>query len=206
MIKVTKKLSMTVCAIGLGAAIVGTPDLANAQDRYIGEIVHNGYTFCPRGTLKAEGQLLPIAQHTALFSLYGTYYGGDGRTSFGLPDLRGRVAVGQGTGPGLPRVSLGQKLGTETVALNALNMPAHSHRVNANNLDGDKPGPGGKLLAAAPPNGAGSETIYSTQGATTQLKAEMISPTGNSTAVDIMDPYFVTNYCVIITGIYPSRS
>lgn len=205
MIRLTKKLSMTICAIGLGAGLVGTPDLANAQDRYLGEIINNGFNFCPRGTAEAAGQLLSISQYTALFSLYGTYYGGDGRTTFGLPDLRGRVAVGQGAGAGLPNVNMGQKIGTETVVLNALNLSAHSHAVNANNLDGDKPGPGGKLLAAAPPNGAGSETIYSTQGATTQLKAEMISPTGNSAPVDIMDPFLAINYCVVMDGLFPSR-
>ncbi|MCJ7874802.1 tail fiber protein [Phaeobacter sp. J2-8] len=205
MTKFSKHLVMAASALGLGAVLAGMPDQAAAQDRYIGEIMYNGYTFCPRNTLRAEGQLLPISQHTALFSLYGTTYGGDGRSTFGLPDLSGRVPIGQGTGPGLSPIRLGEKVGTEDITLNETHLANHKHAVNATNSDGNKPGPGGKLLAAAPPNGTGSETIYSDRAATTQMNPEMIAETGGNLPVQVMDPYLVINYCVVLTGIYPSR-
>ncbi|WP_284126056.1 phage tail protein [Parerythrobacter aestuarii] len=100
--------------IAAGAALVAatalpTSTAAQSGDRYLGEIIMVGMNFCPRGTLEADGRLLPISQNTALFSLLGTMYGGDGRTTFALPDLRGRVPVGQGRGPGLDPVRLGEK-------------------------------------------------------------------------------------------------
>lgn len=206
MTKFTKYLTVTASVIGLSAVIAGMPDQALAQDRYLGEIVYNGYNFCPRNTASAAGQLLPISQYTALFSLYGTTFGGDGRTTFGLPDMRGRVPIGQGTGAGLPQVRVGERTGIEAVTLLLTNLANHKHTVNANNLDGDKPGPGNKLLAAAPPSGTGSETIYSDQPANVQMKETMLSDTGENLPVQVMDPYLVINYCVLLTGIYPSRS
>lgn len=103
------KLTPLLAAFGLlGVTGLSAPE-ADAQERYLGEIITFGGNFCPRGMMKAEGQLLPIAQNTALFSLYGTFYGGDGRTTFALPDLRGRSFVGAGQGPGLENQHLGQK-------------------------------------------------------------------------------------------------
>jgi microcystin-dependent protein len=200
-----KHVTLAAAALGLAAAFFGAPNQAQAQERYVGEIIYNGYTFCPRGTLRAEGQLLPITQYTALFSLYGTTYGGDGRTTFALPDLRGRVPIGQGTGAGLSNVRMGSKSGFQTVTLLESHLASHSHVVNANNLDGNKPGPGGKLLAAAPPSGAGSETIYSTAPVSVQMNPEMLATTGQNAPVPVMDPYLVINYCVLLTGVFPSR-
>lgn len=192
--------------LALAATFSGAPDRATAgPNPYIGDIVAVGENFCPRSWAEAAGQLLPISNYTALFSLLGTTYGGDGRTTFGLPDLRGRRAMGQGNGPGLTQRREGQKLGAETQTLTSAQLPSHSHAVNANNLDGDKPGPGNKILAAAPPGGTGSETIYSDQGPTTQMSAQMIANAGSGQPFDVVDPYLVMRYCIALQGIYPSR-
>lgn len=187
-------------------ALALAPAPTVAQDVYIGQIVIVGENFCPRGTASAEGQLLAIASNTALFSLYGTFYGGDGRTTFGLPDLRGRRAMGQGTGPGLTPRSEGQRGGAETVTLTERELPAHSHAVNATNADGDQPGPGGKILAAAPPNGAGSETIYSDQPANRAMSDAMIERTGAAAPIDLKSPFVALRYCVALQGVFPSRN
>lgn len=199
--------STAVSVLALAATMAATPDQASAgTEAYIGDIISVGYNFCPRGWASAEGQLLAISSNTALFSLIGTAYGGDGRTTFGLPDLRGRVAKSQGTGPGLTARVQGQKFGAEGLVLSQGQMPAHNHMVNANNLDGDLPGPGGKLLAAAPVNGSGSETIYSDQPATVQMSTAMIANAGSSQTFNVEDPYLVMRYCIAVQGVYPSRS
>ncbi len=118
-----KKQSMKLGALAASMAIAGSAmatQPANASsDPFIGEIMAVGYTFCPRGWTDAAGQLLPINSYQALFSLYGTTYGGDGRTTFGLPDLRGRTAMGQGRGPGLPPAMLGQRKGGNQVTVSS---------------------------------------------------------------------------------------
>ncbi len=196
-----------VSAIALAATALFAPQKAEAgANPFLGDIVAVGETFCPRGWIAAEGQLLPIASNTALFSLLGTTYGGDGRTTFAVPDLRGRRAMGNGSGAGLTPRSEGERFGYYETTVTALQMPPHSHAVNANNLDGDKPGPGRKLLAAAPPNGAGSETIYSTQGPTVQMSSQMIGYTGGNQPLNIQDSFVVLRYCIATQGIFPSRS
>lgn len=192
--------------LAFAATLSGTPDRAAAgANPYLGDILAVGETFCPRGWVAADGQLLPISSNTALFSLLGTTFGGDGRTTFGLPDLRGRAAMGLGRGPGLTQRTIGQKLGAEGVVLNSLQLPSHTHAVNANNLDGDRPGPGGKLLAAAPPNGAGSETIYSDQPHNRTMSTQMIGHTGGAQPLGVQDPFLVMRYCVATVGEYPPR-
>lgn len=194
-------------AMALGATTFALPDRAQAgPNPYIGELMIVGFNFCPRGWIAAEGQLLAINSYQALFSLYGTNYGGDGRTSFGMPDLRGRVAIGEGSGPGLPFATLGAKSGAEQEVMTEAKMPSHNHAVNANNLDGDKAGPGGKLLAAAPTGGAGNETIYSTSTANKTMAATMITSTGNGAAFSIQDPKLGLLHCVSTEGLFPSRN
>ncbi|MFT4742287.1 MAG: microcystin-dependent protein [Yoonia sp.] len=203
-----KRVTCTAVSIfTLAAAFSATPDPAAAgPEPVLGDIIAVAYDFCPRGWASAEGQLLPISSNTALFSLLVTTYGGDGRTTFGLPDLRGRIAASEGNGPGLTSRRQGAQMGTEGVVLSSSQLPAHSHDVNANNLDGDKGGPGGKVLAAAPPSGTGSETIYSDQPATRQMSAQMIATSGGSAVFNVQDPYLVMRYCIAIEGIYPSRN
>lgn len=203
------KRSAFICTLGFGLAVGGglVPETAKAgTDPFIGDIIAVGYNFCPRGWMSAEGQILSIASNTALFSLIGVTYGGNGTTTFGLPDLRGRGAMGQGTGPGLTPRSQGQMVGAEAVTLSVNQLPSHSHAVNANNLDGDLPGPGGKLLAAAPPSGVGSETIYSDQAPNVTMSSAMIGASGQSQPFDVEDPTLVMRYCIAIEGIFPSRN
>lgn len=197
----------TVPALALAVAVFAAPHHAAASsDPLIGEIAPTGITgFCPRGWADASGQILPIASNTALFSLLGTTFGGDGRTSFGLPDLRSRHPIGAGTGPGLQPRSLGQKAGIESTVLTTQQLAAHSHLVNATNSDGDKPGPGSKILAAAPMAGVGQETIYSTADATVQMSPTMISVTGSHLPVSVVDPTLVIRYCIALQGVFPSR-
>ncbi|MGB3242890.1 MAG: tail fiber protein [Sulfitobacter sp.] len=195
-----------VSVFAIAAAFSGIPDTGSAgPNPFLGDIVAGGYNFCPRGWAKAEGQLLAISQNTALFSLIGVTYGGDGQTTFGLPDLRGRIAMGLGTGPGLSPNSMGGKSGAETQSLTVNQMPGHAHAVNANNLDGDRPGPGDKLLAAAPPSGTGSETIYSDQAPTRQMASTMIANAGQGQPLSVQDPYLVMTYCIATSGQYPTR-
>lgn len=206
--KYLKRVTCTAVSIfTLAATFSATPDPAAAgPEPFIGDIIAVGYDFCPRSWASAEGQLLPIANNTALFSLIGTTYGGDGRTSFGLPDLRGRIAASQGRGPGLTQRHQGSKIVTEAIVLSEGQLPAHSHDVNANNLDGDKSGPANKVLAAAPPSGTGSETIYSDQPPTRQMSDKMIANAGGSAWFNVEDPYLVMRYCIALDGVYPSRS
>ena len=173
---------------------------ANAQEPFIGEIRMFAGNFAPRGWAKCEGQLLAINQYNALFSILGTRYGGDGHTTFALPDLRGRVAIGSGTGPGLTPRSLSQRSGSETNMLTVANLPAHNHSINAVTADGNTSVPGGNLPA-------GTKLLdkeYSDATATTTMNATMVSSTGGGQAVNNMQPYLTVTYIIALQGIYPS--
>lgn len=173
---------------------------------YIGQVYLVGYNFAARGFALTEGQLLPINQYTALFSLLGTAFGGDGRITFGLPDLRGRCAIGQGNGPGLSSRRLGERGGHETTTLTTASMPSHTHGVVATKAPGDKGGPGDKYLAA----GHGDETIYHDgppSATDSKIMAKgMLQNTGGGQAHANMQPYLVMNYQIALTGVFPSRS
>ena len=175
---------------------------ANAQDPFIGEIRMFAGNFAPRGWAKCEGQLLAISQYNALFSILGTRYGGDGRTTLALPDLRGRVAIGSGSGPGLTPRSLSQRSGSETNMLTVANLPAHNHSINAVTADGNTSVPGGNLPA-------GTKLLdkeYSDATATTTMNATMVSSTGGGQAVNNMQPYLTVTYIIALQGLYPSRN
>jgi microcystin-dependent protein len=182
----------------------------------IGEIRLFGGTFAPRTWAFCDGQLMSIAQNTALFSILGTTYGGDGRTTFGLPDLRGRTAIGQGTGPGLSPRNLGEKSGVPTTTLTQASMPSHNHLV-ANvetslqlgaGAAGTTTGAGNSLAAAS------SSNIYATvdPNPAAQLKAGSVSTnvtvgnTGSGTPFDNMNPYLTLRYVICLQGIFPSRN
>jgi microcystin-dependent protein len=138
-------LAATAVIAGLGGSA------ATAQDSYLGEIKLFGFNFCPRTTLPAHGQLLGIAENSALFSLLGTTYGGDGRTTFALPDMRGRSAIGQGQGPGLPNYAMGSKGGATQVTISPAQMPAHTHSATGTPsgvpTPGNSPNPAGNAPA-----------------------------------------------------------
>lgn len=189
-------------------------------DPYVGEIEMVGFNFAPVGWATCDGQALPIAQNTALFSLLGTQYGGDGRTYFNLPDLRGRVAIHQGQGPGLSYRVQGESGGQETITLTRAQMPFHSHTattsvtvassLNAFSGNGAVENPAGNVIAKVPrefqysavaPNvSMRSGAVTSTASAATTVDAE-----GSSQPVDIMPPYLTVNFIIALQGIFPSR-
>ncbi|GAA3646109.1 phage tail protein [Flavivirga jejuensis] len=175
----------------------------NAQEAYLGDIKLTAISFNQRGWVSCEGQLLAISQNTALFSLLGTTYGGDGRTTFGLPDLRGRVPMGVGSGPGLPSYREGQKGGSTTNTLTVANLPAHNHTVNAVLEDGNQSVPTSNLPA-------GTKLLdkeYSdASAANTTMNSGMINNTGGSQAVNNMQPYTVVRYVICTSGLFPSRN
>lgn len=177
---------------------------ANAQqvEVFLGEIRMFAGNFAPTGWAFCQGQLLPIAQNQALFALLGTTYGGDGRTTFALPDLRGRVPVGFGQGPGLSYKDLGQQFGTETVTLTTAQMPAHSHTVNAVNSEGNQNLPTNSL----PANTKTLDKEYSDAASNTTMKSGMIGITGSSQPVNISQPSLGVNFIIALQGIFPSRN
>lgn len=172
------------------------------SDPFIGEMRLFAGNFAPRGWALCEGQLLAISQNDALFSLLGTIYGGDGRTTFGLPDLRGRVPVHQGTGPGLPDARIGQTGGAETVTLTSSQVPAHSHAVRASAALGTGSAPGNALLTAT-----GPVNSYGSGAPDLAMAADALSTQpGGPLSHDNMAPFLAVNTIIALFGIYPSRS
>ena len=174
-------------------------------DPFLGEIKMGGWNFAPRGYALCDGQLLPIAQYTALFSLLGTMFGGDGRTTFGLPELRGRVPMHQGTGPGLSPRSMGQKGGEETHTLSIAEMPAHNHsvRMAAESRPAATNDPNGNILAAGVDayraNSPRDDVLMDANALQQQTQ-------GGSQSHNNMQPFQVVNYVIALQGLYPSRS
>jgi microcystin-dependent protein len=184
-----------------------------STEPFIGEIKILGFNFAPVSYMLCSGQLLSIAQYTALYSLIGTSYGGDGQVTFGLPDLQGRMAIGQGQGPGLPAYSIGEKSGANTVSILATNMPSHIHTLNnmsvklqASTANADESAAAGNFPCNAP------SSIYSGNGATvnTFTGGAVVSGTtditGSGLPLDTMNPYLVINYSIAVEGIFPSRN
>lgn len=171
------------------------------SDQFLAEIRIFPFNFAPRGWAQCNGQILSISQNTALFSLLGTSYGGNGTSNFGLPNFQGSVPMDQGNGTGLtPRV-VGEVGGSPTVTLLSTEMPLHTH-----SFSGD---PNSKKelngVANAAPAGAGSPA-YSTAAPNTTMAAAMLNPAGNSLPHDNMQPYLTLNFCIATTGIYPARN
>ncbi len=175
------------------------------SEPFVGQIYLVGYNFAQRGFAFCDGQLLPISQNTALFSLLGTMYGGDGRSTFGLPDLRGRCAVGMGNGPGLSSYRIGQKGGEETTTLTVNEMPSHNHNMQGTNQIGNLTGPGSDLLAKTE-GLAGDPRLYHDGPPNVTMDPLAITNTGGGQAHNTMQPYLVLNYEIALTGVFPSRS
>lgn len=173
------------------------------MEPFVGQIQAFGFNFAPRGWAFCDGQMMSISQNTALFSLLGTVYGGDGRTTFGLPDLRGRVSLHQGTGPGLSHYNIGQRGGVESVTLTQAQMPAHNHAVQCVSSNGNVASPVGALPAAEVAAGA---DIWSNAAANGQMAATMIASAGGSQPHSNIQPYLVLNWCIALQGLYPSRN
>jgi microcystin-dependent protein len=173
-----------------------------STEPFLGEIKLFGGNFQITGHAFCAGQLLSISQNSALFALIGTTYGGDGQNTFGLPDLRGRVPIGQGNGAGLsPRV-IGEISGAENVTILSTQIPQHTHAINCNNATANSSNPSGNYPAAAPDlapytaAGTGSST----------MKANMISNAGNSQPHPNLQPFLTINYLIALEGIFPSRN
>lgn len=191
-------------ASGLALAALGSA--AQAQDRYLGDVFMVGYTFCPRGTTEAQGQLLSIFSNQALFALYGTTYGGDGRTTFGLPDMRARSPIGQGSGPGLGTFQQGARGGSEFKTLSIAEMPRHNHdaRVRASTLGPNTNNPAGASFPTFP---AGTNQYVNGYDNVTMADDEVqVSRVGDSQGFSIRDPYIAMRFCVVLSGVFPSRN
>ena len=172
------------------------------SDPFIAEIRIFGFNFPPRAWAFCNGQMLPIRQNTALFSLLGTTYGGDGVSIFGLPNLQGAVPMHPGQGPGLSRYDLGQSGGSPTVTLLPSELPPHSHSLNASNETGEDRKPGGESLARST-GGA----LYGPLPASPVSLAPVTLPTvGGGQAHDNMMPFLALNFCIALQGVYPPRS
>lgn len=172
------------------------------MDPFLGEIVLFAGNFAPRGWAFCEGQLLSINQNSALFSILGTTYGGDGRTTFALPDLRGRAPIQAGNGPGLSPYSLGAKGGQETVTLTTNQIPSHNHYINADINVGTTNVPTNHILA----NTAAFDDEYSTGTPNTQMNVNAVSHTGGDQSHENRQPFIAMNYIIALQGIFPSRS
>lgn len=162
-------------------------------DPFLGEIRLVGFNFAPRGWADCNGQILPINQNTALFSLLGTMYGGNGITTFALPNLQGRVAVHEGAGH-----TQGEQAGSEAVTLTVAQMPAHSHAFRAVAGDQDSDVATNHLLSTG--------NFYANPPSNTAMAAESISAAGGSQPHDNMQPYLVLRYIIALQGIFPSRN
>ena len=182
-----------------------------STEPYLGAIAMFAGNFAPRGWAFCQGQILSIAQNTALFSILGTTYGGNGQTTFALPDLRGRVAIGTGQGPGLSNYTLGQASGFENVTLTTSQLASHTHvvsgTVNVKSSAGNSRTPVANVLA----NEAGGVVApYSTSSTDASMAAGTVSgtaaATGSNTPIPIIQPYLTISYIIALQGIFPSRN
>jgi microcystin-dependent protein len=175
---------------------------------YVGQIMIIGCNFAPAGWMTCAGQLLPISEYETLFQLIGTTYGGDGQSTFGLPDLRGRVPVHMGTGNGLSTYVIGQASGVESVTLNTQQIPSHNHAMLAVNSDATLNNPKGALLANEGGSGKAQVSLYApwdnTPANMTTFLPGSISITGGNQPHENRQPLLVLNYIISLFGVFPS--
>jgi microcystin-dependent protein len=170
-------------------------------DPFVAEIRIFPFNFAPKGWAMCNGQLLPISQNTALFSLLGTTYGGDGKSTFALPDLQGSVPLHPGQGPGLGLYDLGQVGGSEFVTLLQSEIPAHSHNVVASASTANRTAPAGNSVARA----TGATPYIAAGGATTSLAPQALSVAGSGLPHNNLQPYLTLNFCIALQGVFPPR-
>ena len=169
------------------------------SEPFLAEIRIFAGNFAPRSWAFCDGQLLPIAQNTALFSLIGTTYGGDGRTTTALPNLQGRAPMHPGRGPGLTSRRLGEKVGAETVTLSEAQIPSHTHTLEASS---------GTAGANTPANNSFASNLqaYHDASSLVQMSSEAVATTGGGQSHSNMQPFLTLNYIIALQGLYPSRS
>jgi microcystin-dependent protein len=189
------KILLTFLVIGLGVS------KGYSQYSYVGQIKIFAGNFPPAGWAFCSGQLLPISEYETLFTIIGTTYGGDGETTFALPDLRGRLVTGAtGKGIGLNNVALGQMYGTETNTMTVSQMPAHNHSVSCVSVSGDQNLPTGNLFA----NAGTLDKEYANSAPNTTMNVLMVNQTGGNQPFDNMQPTLGLNFIISLYGIYPS--
>jgi microcystin-dependent protein len=172
------------------------------SDQFVAEIRIFGFNFPPTGWAFCDGQILPISQNTALFSLLGTTYGGDGKTTFALPNLQGSAAMQQGQGQGLSLRDLGEIGGVDFVTLLESEIPAHSHAWSASNAQATEQSPVGQKVAG----GVGGIQFYAdASNPLTPLAFQALPPAGGGLPHNNMQPYLTLNYCIALQGIFPQR-
>jgi len=179
------------------------------SDQFVAEIRLFPFNFAPVGWAFCNGQLLPISQYSALFSLLGAYYGGNGTSNFALPNLQGRIPVDQGQGPGLSPYTVGQSAGAPTITLTAQENAAHSHSLNADTEVATSASPAGAIYQKGhykTATTAGIVQAYSAQAPGAAMNANALTPAGGGLPHNNMMPYLALNFCIALTGIYPQRS
>lgn len=182
------------------------------SDPFIAEIRIFPYTFAPLGWALCNGQIMSIQQNTALFSLVGIFYGGNGSSTFGLPNLGGRIPMGMGSGPGLTPRNIGSVAGSETVTLAASQMPAHSHGLKAVDAPPSASVPGSTLSLT----GASTKSVlgvpkplpplYASSGTGVAMHPSSVAPAGTGQPHNNLQPYLALNFCIALTGVFPQRS
>lgn len=174
---------------------------AHAQTPFIGEVVCGGWNFCPVGWGECNGQLLPISENDALFALIGTTYGGDGQTTFAVPNILGRTMVGQGQGPGLSNKVIGEVGGAESVTLTTNQLPSHTHAMVANTSTEKAASPTGRIMGTTP---AGA-SVFSSSAPNMTLSASAVSSVGGSQPHNNLQPYLAAKCCISLFGVFPSQ-
>jgi microcystin-dependent protein len=174
------------------------------SEPFVAEIRMFGFSFAPRGWAFCDGQIMPIAQNTALFSLLGTNYGGNGTSNFGLPNLQASVPIGVGQGPGLSQYVVGQTGGEANVTLIANELPVHSHAFECSTTTADQTSPVGML--AAPPAGTRGQNFFASgPGTGASMNAQAVLPAGGNQPHNNLPPYLKLNFCIALQGVFPSR-
>jgi microcystin-dependent protein len=176
------------------------------SDQFLGEIRIFGFNFAPSGWAFCDGQILPLSQNTALFSLLGTTYGGDGKSTFALPNFQNSAPLQPGQGPGLSFYNLGEVGGESTVTLLTSQIPVHSHTPLCVNGAGSSNSPVGNILASDMVGRQGESRYTANPGTGPTLSPQALQPTGSNQPHNNMPPYLALNFCIALTGIYPSRS
>ncbi|MEA9554408.1 tail fiber protein [Xanthomonas nasturtii] len=176
---------------------------------FVGQIMMTGFVFAPKYFAQCNGQLLPVNQNQALFSLLGTRFGGNGSTNFALPDMRGRTPVGfaPSADPNWqpPPPPLGQSAGTESVSLLPTNLPAHTHSLECSSTAGNNRGPSGRSFGNNASTSGPATALYATPGTLVTMNAATVNPVGGSQPHPNLQPYTTINFCIALSGIFPSR-
>jgi microcystin-dependent protein len=194
-------LCRTGCAAAAALSLMGLHGVASANP-FLGQIMCAGFTFAPFGWAELNGQLLPIVDNEALFQLLGTTYGGDGQTTFALPDMRGRVLIHAGQGPGLTQRIQGESAGAEQVVLNSAQLPAHAHTVTPLGSTSD-------ATLQSPANGVpptkSRTTLYAPGPGTVAMSPLTTSSAGSNAPVPVMQPYVVVKCFMSLFGVFPAQ-